>query len=278
MEGVIDLIAGRWVLKDDADVMYLLPYPGETAGLLREPRFAAGPDATFAYAEPGMEGIIDLIAGRWVLKDDADAMYLLPYPGETVYALSESGLRIYPGMGGTIIIVDGRWVLRDNAGVQHLLPYPKPDDGREFNLPENEIVLRKIYDTIVSLEAAPDRPPEVIVDLGPVRDEKHQGRFLSAASSAKPESGRESAFLLFTKNLASGKYYLQIGLFDQKEVLARKLATLNWVYPYALETNENRQSPKYKLLVGPVNEGESNALLLRFKRYGYHDAFIRREG
>ncbi|MDR2658764.1 MAG: SPOR domain-containing protein, partial [Spirochaetaceae bacterium] len=80
------------------------------------------------------------------------------------------------------------------------------------------------------------------------------------------------------KQLESDKYYLQIGLFDRKDVLARELTTLNWAYPYAIETSDSMQSPKYKLLVGPVNEGESNALLLRFKRYGYNDAFIRKEG
>jgi hypothetical protein len=301
MTGVIGLVDGRWVLKDDADAIYLLPYPGESAALLDEALFRPGADASLPYAEPGMTGVIGLVDGRWVLKDDADAIYLLPYPSDFAYMLDEPDFRLYPGMRVTIIVVDGRLALKDDADVRYPLPYPldlaymlpesgfresaeaaadyaEPDERLKFHLTENADILRKIYNTIVKLEAGPDRPPEVIVDLGPVREDQRQGLFLSPESPAKTESGGKNAILLFVKNLTGGKYYLQIGLFDQKEVLARKLATLNWIYPYALETSESRQSPKYKLLVGPVNEGESNALLLRFKRYGYHDAFIRREG
>ena len=159
---------------------------------------------------------------------------------------------------------------RETADEAETVDYPYErvfDYIWDFNvdLPENKAMAESIYDAIVSIESAPDRPPEVIMDLGPISRDK---------SGIIPRY----ASLRLIKRLSDGKYYLQLGLFDRKEVLARKLTSLNWDYPYALETYGDLQLPKYKLLVGPLNEGESNALLLRFKRYGYPDAFIRRDG
>jgi hypothetical protein len=188
-----------------------------------------------------------------------------------------------------LIVIPGEWELarineetyREESTLLAILARESADDSVEtvdypdarvfdyiweFNvdLPENEAMAKNIYDTIVSIESAPDRPPEVIIDLGPVSRDK---------SGIIPPN----ASLRLIKRLSNDKYYLQIGLFDRKEVLARKLTSLNWDYPYSLETHGDLRFPKYKLLVGPLNEGESNALLLRFKRYGYPDAFIRRD-
>jgi hypothetical protein len=238
--------------------------------------YLLGAEASLAYAEPGMTGTVELLEGYWVLRDDADTLYLLPSPQDALARLEEARIRYkaeedsaYTDPDGLLYLLTGELRFPDRPEALDSLPNielpPLALDSPAY-LPESE--LRKIYDTILGIETAPDRPPEVIMDLGPISKYRHTGE----------EGGVGKASLLLIKNLSGGKYYLQIGLFDRKEVLAQKLTGLNWAYPYALETAGTSRLPKYKLLVGPVNEGESNALLLRFKRYGYHDAFIRREG
>jgi hypothetical protein len=277
MAGRLTLMDGKWALKDNADVVYLIPFLQETAPRLHEPFFRYSAEAVIPYVEPGMSGTVALIDGRWVLKDDADTLYLFPSPEDAIVRLLEARSRddAEADSAYTDPILD--YLLTDEPRfpdrpeIMDSLPYIEVSPvvlNSPTYLPGSGSQLRKIYDAILSIETAPDRPPEVIMDLGPIGKELYAGE---AADNG-------TASLLLIKNLSGGKYYLQIGLFDRKEVLAQKLTGLNWAYPYALETAGTFQSPKYKLLVGPVNEGESNALLLRFKRYGYHDAFIRREG
>jgi hypothetical protein len=300
--------------EEAAETVYPEEFPAEAAAdelhdaILHE-RY---PDTSLVYAEPGMSGLIDLVDSLWVLKESEgqeaspEALYPDGFPSEDDRTeLYDAILReedtdtslVYaePGMSGSVDLVDSLWVLKESEGQEappethreesslfsiltemtvdsvETVEYPVTqsyflDSILDFNivLPENEAMARNIYDTIVSIEAAPDRPPEVIIGIGPVSEDKSAGMMPGAS-------------LQLIKRLSNGKYYLQIGLFDRTEILARKLTSLDWVYPYALETYGDLQSQKYKLLVGPLNEGESNALLLRFKR-GYPDAFIRRDG
>jgi hypothetical protein len=146
----------------------------------------------------------------------------------------------------------------------------KFDDAEELTLPADKDAAKRIQGTIERMAAANEHTPEFVMDLGPL------ARASKAGGAAQGDAGR--ARLPVVKRLASGKCYLQIETFDRTEDLARKLAGLNWMYPYALETGGTPSAPSYKLLVGPVNEGESNALALRFKRGGFPGAFIRREG
>ena len=240
---------------------------------MQEPFFEDGAEASPLYAEPGMTGVIELVGGYWVLKDNADAVYLLQSPEDALVRLREARSRddaeAVSAYTDPVLayVLTGEPRFPDRPEISDSLPSievsPVILDSPGY-LPESETRLRKIYDALLSMETAHDRPPELIMDLGPIVKELY--------SSDASDDG--AASLLPIKNLSGGKYYLQIGLFDRKDVLAQKLTGLNWVYPYALETTGTSLSPKYRLLVGPVNEGESNALLLRFKRYGYHDVFI----
>jgi hypothetical protein len=297
ISGIIKLEDGRWILRDYADVEYLLPATEtDLVGLLLPDYIDRDSVETgLPYAEPGMEGTIYLVDGRWILRDYADVEYILETPysadlmrlllpayidnAETTLAYvepNETGIALLPEINskqvestdaalepGNLIYIltsEPQFVDRATVNLGPDMPYTT-DDTTEFNIvfAGDENAIQNIYDTIVSIESAPNRPPEVIVDIGQIHEDK-------------------TASLLLIKHLANDKYYLQIGLFDRKDALARELTNLNWAYPYSLETSGNPQSPMYKLLVGPVNEGESNALLLRFKRYGYNDAFIRKEG
>ncbi|GHV70189.1 hypothetical protein AGMMS49928_17010 [Spirochaetia bacterium] len=76
-------------------------------------------------------------------------------------------------------------------------------------------------------------------------------------------------------SLEKGKWYVQLGLFAQAENAENVLTRIGKQYPRAVQNTGSGTSPRYHVLVGPVNKGESAALLQRFKSQGYKDAFLR---
>jgi hypothetical protein len=78
------------------------------------------------------------------------------------------------------------------------------------------------------------------------------------------------------KNLERGKYYLQLGIYNRKEDIDRELDGLRKNLPLVIQ--DTTGDPALKLMVGPLNEGESNAMLLRLKKEGHKTAFIRHDG
>jgi hypothetical protein len=75
--------------------------------------------------------------------------------------------------------------------------------------------------------------------------------------------------------LERGKYYLQLGAFSRVETAESELNRIEKTYPLAIQNGGSDDKPVYRILVGPVNLGESGALLQRFKSIGYNDAFVR---
>jgi hypothetical protein len=76
--------------------------------------------------------------------------------------------------------------------------------------------------------------------------------------------------------LEQGKYYLQIGAFNRTEPVESLISKVGNGYPLAVQNGGSEEKPLYRLLVGPVNLGESGALLQRFKSIGYSDVFVRK--
>jgi cell division septation protein DedD len=76
--------------------------------------------------------------------------------------------------------------------------------------------------------------------------------------------------------LEAGKYYLQIGAYHKTESVKAEIAKMEKSYPLAIQSAGSSEKPLYRVLVGPLNQGESGALLQNFKTMGYKDAFIRR--
>jgi hypothetical protein len=79
-------------------------------------------------------------------------------------------------------------------------------------------------------------------------------------------------------SLERGKYYLQLAAYTIPELVETELLRISTVYPLAVQESGEAEKPLYRILIGPVNLGESGALLQRFKASGYRDAFIRKEG
>ncbi|MDR0453094.1 MAG: SPOR domain-containing protein [Treponema sp.] len=92
-------------------------------------------------------------------------------------------------------------------------------------------------------------------------------------------AGGRSAFSVpVISGLERGKYYLQLAAYTLPELVETELSRIGTVYPLAVQESGGAENPLYRILIGPVNLGESGALLQRFKASGYRDAFVRKEG
>ncbi|MDR1390376.1 MAG: SPOR domain-containing protein [Treponema sp.] len=78
--------------------------------------------------------------------------------------------------------------------------------------------------------------------------------------------------------LEQDKYYLQLGAYSKTGAVEKELAKIGRNLPLAVQRVSASGKPVYRILVGPVNHGESGALLQKFKTNGYRDAFIRSGG
>ena len=76
--------------------------------------------------------------------------------------------------------------------------------------------------------------------------------------------------------LESGKYYLQIGAYSHTPTVEQELAKIEHGYPVMVQCITVSGSSMYRVLIGPVNQGEAGALLKKFQGRGYKDAFVRR--
>ncbi|MDR2102523.1 MAG: SPOR domain-containing protein [Treponema sp.] len=103
-----------------------------------------------------------------------------------------------------------------------------------------------------------------------------------SSTAPVPSRGTEPAAPSFSVPLISslerGKYYLQLGAYSKTERVESEVSKIGKTYPLTIQTGGSSESPLYRILLGPVNLGESNALLERFRRLGYTDAFVRNGG
>jgi len=88
-----------------------------------------------------------------------------------------------------------------------------------------------------------------------------------------PQAGPVFSAPLISR-LEKGMYYLQIGAYSKVESVQSEIARLDNKLPLAIMNAGNAGKPIYRILIGPVNLGESGALLQRFKA-SYKDAFVR---
>jgi hypothetical protein len=77
-------------------------------------------------------------------------------------------------------------------------------------------------------------------------------------------------------SLEQGTYYVQLGAFSKEEQVEDEIGRIGKTYPLAVQNSGKGENPVYRILLGPLNLGESGALLQRFKSIGYQDAFVRK--
>ena len=140
------------------------------------------------------------------------------------------------------------------------------------------------YEPIVLVPSEPNPPvqksavepePEVkVLESVPVEAE-------IASPSAKPAKKAASDGYNFDKytvpslkNLKSGKYYVQIGVYGDKANIKAIIDTYAGKYPVTLVPLASGKATQ--VLIGPLSVDEYGTVLNRFKSYGYKDAFLRK--
>jgi hypothetical protein len=139
--------------------------------------------------------------------------------------------------------------------------------------------------------APPAQPPPVLVQ-SPEDAGEPQGPWVEPLRPAPPAAappatarppdtpedrppGAFSVPVNLIAELEKGKYYVQIGAYHNAASVESALLSLDPKYPLNVQNGGSADNPVYRLLVGPVNLGESGALVQRFKGRGYRDAYIR---
>ncbi|MDR3021048.1 MAG: SPOR domain-containing protein [Treponema sp.] len=148
---------------------------------------------------------------------------------------------------------------------------PEPEDHWEFALvPADE---QPPEDTIYGIDPA-DIIPEIpeLVELplievplieAPLDDEP-------PAITVYPSEG-----FPVISSLDRGWYYVQIAAAPNPASVETALSQIDSRYnPVVLKDGDSL----YRILLGPLNQGESAAILARFRSIGYKDAFVRRGG
>jgi hypothetical protein len=72
--------------------------------------------------------------------------------------------------------------------------------------------------------------------------------------------------------LVRGSYYVQLASFDSAESVQSSINRIDQHFKPVVYKDGDKW---YRILLGPLNQGESAAVLARFKSIGYKDAFVR---
>jgi rare lipoprotein A (peptidoglycan hydrolase) len=99
------------------------------------------------------------------------------------------------------------------------------------------------------------------------------------ASTTSTYTGAQTPFSPFQAPLISSmepnKWYVQVGVFTRAEYVEDEINRIGSGYPLAIQNVGTDTSPLFRVLLGPLNQGESSAMLKRFQSIGYTDAFVR---
>ena len=146
----------------------------------------------------------------------------------------------------------------------------------EIANPEEEIA---VADALVF---ADDKEMEVEVVLEPsdlrppvVPDEVEEDEVVAVAAPEK-EIEIDSGNYNVTRVLSEDSYYLQIGVFREQYSALDIAGRLGGTYPVTVLVSETEDTVNYKVMVGPLGQDESGAVLYSFKSTGYPDAFLRK--
>jgi cell division septation protein DedD len=77
--------------------------------------------------------------------------------------------------------------------------------------------------------------------------------------------------------LERNKWYVQVALYGKAEYVEDEISRIGLSYPLAIQNVGTDTNPLFRVLLGPLNQGESGAMLQRFKSLGYADAFVRHQ-
>ncbi|MCL2879459.1 MAG: SPOR domain-containing protein [Treponema sp.] len=97
---------------------------------------------------------------------------------------------------------------------------------------------------------------------------------ISGDTAPAPAAPEFSAPLI--NSIQQGKFYVQLGAYTDTDLVQQEISRIGQSYPVVILNTASTGTQVYRILVGPLTQGESAAVLQRFKSTGYTDAFIRR--
>jgi hypothetical protein len=74
--------------------------------------------------------------------------------------------------------------------------------------------------------------------------------------------------------MEKGMWYVQVGAFTHPRSVENEIDRIGTAYPTVVQIAGTEANPVYRVLLGPLSQGESGAMLQRFKSIGYKDAFV----
>ena len=77
-------------------------------------------------------------------------------------------------------------------------------------------------------------------------------------------------------SLESNRWYVQVAAYSRHDYVENEISRLGTEYPLAIQNIGTDINPMFRVLLGPLNQGEGGAMLQRMKSIGYRDAFIRK--
>jgi len=158
---------------------------------------------------------------------------------------------------------------------------PEPEPQEEIAIvettPQPEPEPEKLPEQLTLVETTPNPPPSNVLDIFP-------DDFISGIGVATPEKTEEPKIdnapiaenlnpsIRTIDRLDRGKYYVQVAALSA-DMVENMLKQIDSKFaPVVFRGADN----VYRILIGPLNQGESAAILVRFKSIGYKDAFVRK--
>ena len=140
----------------------------------------------------------------------------------------------------------------------------------------------EVAKTLVPVETSPNPPPSNVYGIDPndiipgivvATPEKPAAVNTSANTNRTPVPDRNLSVNTIDR-LDRGKYYVQVAAMSA-DMVEGALKQIDRGYaPVVFKGTDNL----YRILIGPLNQGESAAVLSRFRSIGYKDAFVRKGG
>ncbi|MCD6396199.1 MAG: hypothetical protein J7L71_01545 [Spirochaetaceae bacterium] len=130
----------------------------------------------------------------------------------------------------------------------------------------------------VILEPSEARPPvakEAVVSLPSVPEPDKVLEIVNKTEVVAVKENTSNSYNV-TKVLSEDSYYLQLGVYREEYSALALAGSLGSTYPVTVLISESTDSPRYKVMVGPLGADESGVVLYSFKSSGYPDAFLRK--
>jgi hypothetical protein len=161
------------------------------------------------------------------------------------------------------------------AGIGRLEP-EEPPSAAARQTPEAGNSPRYAYTLVPAEERPPEAPDPYAIDPEDIISGIAAGE-IPSPPPAVPQSAPASPFSVpLISDLERGGYYVQIAAHSRPELIESAISRIEGGYPLAVQSAGSADKPVYRILLGPLNLGESGAVLQRLKSIGYTDAFVRK--